>query len=129
MQILVTGATGYIGGRLVPQLLAQGHHVRAMTRQAGWLRDVPWAADVEVVTAAVQDPGSLSAGVDGIEVAYYLIHSTGGGAHFADRDRTAAQNFATAAGAAGVGRIVYLGGLADENAEHVSEHLASRAEV
>lgn len=129
MRVLVTGATGYIGGRLVPELLAAGHQVRAMTRTAGWLRDVPWAADVQVVTADVGHPESLPAALDGVDVAYYLIHSIGTGSRFADTDRQGARHFAEAARQAGVGRIVYLGGLADEHADHVSEHLASRAEV
>ncbi|MBV9594154.1 MAG: SDR family oxidoreductase [Actinobacteria bacterium] len=129
VRTLVTGATGYIGGRLVPGLLAAGHRVRAMTRTPGWLRDVPWAADVEIVTADVLDDATLPAALRDVDVAYYLIHSIGRGGRFADRDRAAAEAFSRAAARAGVGRIVYLGGLADENATDVSEHLASRAEV
>ncbi len=129
MRVLVTGATGYIGGRLVPQLIDAGHEVRAMTRTSSWLRDVPWAGDVEVVTADALDAATLGAALDGIDAAYYLIHAIGSGSRFADRDRHAAENFAGAAKAAGVRRLVYLGGLADENADHLSEHLASRAEV
>ena len=75
MMALVTGATGYIGGRLVPRLLAEGHQVRAMTRSAGRLRDVPWASQVEVVEADALDPSSLVDAMAGVEVAYYLIHS------------------------------------------------------
>src|SRR5690242_19826729 len=100
-----------------------------MTRNRGWLRDVPWASDVDVVTADALDPATLPAALDGIDAAYYLIHAIGTGARFAERDRRAAQNFADAAKDAGVGRLVYLGGLADENADNLSEHLASRAEV
>jgi uncharacterized protein YbjT (DUF2867 family) len=129
VRILVTGATGYIGGRLVPQLLDAGHHVVAMTRTEGWLRDVPWADRVEVVTADLRKPDTLPAAFRDVEAAYYLVHSIGSGADFAAVDREAASNFARAAAAAGVRRIVYLGGLSEETATGVSEHLASRAEV
>ena len=127
MRTLVTGATGYIGGRLVPRLLAEGHVVRAMTRSAGRLRDVPWAGAVEVVEADALDPASLPAALEGVDVAYYLIHSIDSG-EFEDTDRRAAQAFGDAARAAGVGRIVYLGGLAPTDQE-LSPHLRSRAEV
>ena len=127
LRTLVTGATGYIGGRLVPRLLAEGHHVRAMTRDAGRLRDVPWSAEVEVVQADALDPGSLRPALAGIDVAYYLIHSIDTGA-FEDTDRQAAQAFADAARDAGVGRIVYLGGLVPAHQE-LSPHLRSRFEV
>lgn len=129
MRVLVSGATGYIGGRLVPELLDAGFTVRAMTRTAGWLRDVPWADRVEVVTADALDRDSLGAAFDEIDVAYFLIHSIGAGSRFAAQDRLAAQQFADAAKVAGVRRIVYLGGLADEHAENGSEQLAARAEV
>jgi uncharacterized protein YbjT (DUF2867 family) len=129
MHALVTGATGYVGGRLVPELLGAGHTVRAMTRTEGWLRDFPWADQVELVTADVLKPETLTVALRGVDVAYYLVHSMSSGAAFEDRDRTAATNFATAAKSAGVKRIVYLGGLSDETATDVSAHLASRAEV
>jgi uncharacterized protein YbjT (DUF2867 family) len=129
MRILVTGATGYIGGRLVGDLLEAGHDVRAMSRTAGWLRDVPWADQVEIVAADASDRDGLTEAMAGIEVAYFLIHSIGSGAEFADRDRRVAENFAAAAEQAGVRRIVYLGGLGDANSGGVSRHLASRAEV
>ncbi|MDQ6938347.1 MAG: SDR family oxidoreductase [Actinomycetota bacterium] len=129
MRVLVTGATGYIGGRLVPELLAAGYQVRAMTRSEGWLRDVAWAGQVEACTADVLDEATLPSALAGVDVAYYLIHSIGSGANFADRDRQAATSFARAAAAAGVRRIVYLGGLSDKNGAGLSEHLASRAEV
>ena len=127
MRTLVTGATGYIGGRLVPRLLAEGHTVRAMTRSAARLRDVPWADQVEVVEADALDAASLAPALVGIDVAYYLIHSIDSGA-FEDTDRRAAQAFADAARDAGVGRIVYLGGLAPVG-QQLSPHLRSRAEV
>ncbi|HEU0102154.1 MAG TPA: SDR family oxidoreductase [Mycobacteriales bacterium] len=127
MRTLVTGATGYIGGRLVPRLLAEGYDVRAMTRDAGRLRDVPWAAEVEVVEADALDPAALGPALTGIDVAYYLIHSIDTG-EFEDTDRRAAQAFADAARTAGVRRIVYLGGLVPPH-QQLSPHLRSRHEV
>ena len=128
LTVLVTGATGYIGGRLVPRLLADGHRVRALTRDAGRLRDVPWRSQVEVVEGDALDPASLPAALDGVDVAYYLIHSIGSGQEFEDTDRRAAQAFGTAAAQTGVGRIVYLGGLVPEH-QPLSPHLRSRWEV
>lgn len=130
MRALVTGATGYIGGRLVPELLDAGFEVTALTRTEGWLRDVPWADRVEIKTADVLKPDTLPELLAGVDVAYYLIHSIGSGSNFAATDRQAAENFAGAAATAGVRRIVYLGGLADDQSDpELSEHLASRAEV
>jgi uncharacterized protein YbjT (DUF2867 family) len=126
--VLVTGATGYIGGRLVPRLLAEGSRVRAMTRDAGRLRDVPWVADVEVVQADALDPASLGPALHGVDVAYYLVHSIDHGRGFEVADRRAASAFADAAREAGVSRIVYLGGLSPEG-EDLSPHLRSRREV
>ena len=128
LTVLVTGATGYIGGRLVPRLLAEGHVVRAMTRHAGRLRDVPWRDDVQVVEADALGGDSLEEALAGVDVAYYLIHSIGEGPEFEEVDRRAALSFGAAAKAAGVQRIVYLGGLIAEH-EELSPHLKSRAEV
>jgi len=128
LTVLVTGATGYIDGRLIPRLLAEGHTVRAMTRDAGRLRDVPWVAQVDVVEADALEADDVAAALAGVDVAYYLVHSIGSGGEFEQTDRIAAQTFAHAARNAGVGRIVYLGGLVPEG-EELSPHLRSRLEV
>ncbi|MFC0041594.1 SDR family oxidoreductase [Actinomadura rayongensis] len=125
---LVTGATGYIGGRLVPELLDAGFAVRCMVRRPDAARAHPWADRAEIVRGDPLDPATLPAALDGVDVAYYLIHAMGGkGGDFAERDRRAAQAFADAAAAAGVGRIVFLGGL--RSGGELSRHLRSRAEV
>ncbi len=127
MTILVTGATGYIGGRLATRLLARGHRVRAMARDSRRLGALA-AAGAECVTGDVLEVQSLGPALHGVEVAYYLIHSMGMGAEFAERDREAARNFAAACAAAGVRRIIYLGGLG-QSGPALSKHLASRQEV
>lgn len=111
LNCLVTGASGYIGGRLVPELLRAGHRVRCLARSPGKLRDHPWAADVETVQGDVTDQGSVASAMRGIDVAYYLVHALGSGRGFEDTDRAAARTFAEQAHALGVRRIVYLGGL------------------
>ncbi len=128
MRVLATGATGYIGGRLVPGLLADGHQVRCLTRRPDKLSGVPWATDVEIVEGDVLEPDTLGAAVADIDVIYYLVHSIGSGRSFEEADRRAATNLAEAAAAAGVKRIIYLGGLVPVG-ERASPHLASRAEV
>lgn len=125
---LVTGATGYIGGLLVPRLLAEGWTVRVLTRRRSSLDDAPWRDQVEVVEGDASSAGDLGTALRGIRVAYFLIHSMGDAADFAERDRRLAQAFADAARAAGVGRIVYLSGL-HPSGEELSPHLASRVEV
>ena len=111
LNCLVTGASGYIGGRLVPELLSAGYAVRCMARDPGKLSDRPWSADVEIAAADVLDGSAVRRALEGVDVAYYLIHSLGTDASFEQRDRTAARTFAAAAKAAGVRRIVYLGGI------------------
>jgi uncharacterized protein YbjT (DUF2867 family) len=124
---LVTGATGYIGGRLVPRLLEAGYAVRCLTRDRGRLRDVPWAGAVEIIEGDASDTGDLHAAMAGVDVAYYLIHAIGAG-DFETIDRGTATAFGAAAREAGVRRIVYLGGMAPEH-EELSTHLRSRQEV
>jgi uncharacterized protein YbjT (DUF2867 family) len=128
MHCLVTGATGYIGGRLAPRLLEAGHSVRCLSRSASRLRDVPWAGRVEVVEGDLADPASLPAAFAGVDVAYFLVHSLGRPG-FEQLDRTAAENFAAAAAAADVRRIVYLGGPEPPAGARQSAHLRSRADV
>ncbi|MEV7331225.1 SDR family oxidoreductase [Micromonospora sp. NPDC093244] len=129
MRCLVTGATGYIGGRLTPLLLADGHTVRCLARKAVRLRDVPWASAAEIVEGDLSRPETLPAAFADVDVAYFLVHSLGR-PDFESADRTAATNFAAAARAAGVRRIVYLGGPEPaSDAEVPSPHLRSRAEV
>jgi uncharacterized protein YbjT (DUF2867 family) len=126
---LVTGATGYIGGRLVPELLAAGYRVRVMARRPESLRDHPWAADVEVVQGDASDARSLRDAMDGVDVAYYLIHALGTSG-FERTDRDNAVRFGAAARETRVGRLVYLGGLApDVPTGELSSHLRSRQEV
>lgn len=128
VRALVTGASGYIGGRLVPELLDAGFAVRAGARQVIQLRDAPWADRVEVAHADVLDPGVIRAALEGVDVAYYLVHAIGEGHDFEEMDRRAARTFAAAARDAGVSRIVYLSGLVPED-EELSPHLRSRQEV
>ncbi|HEU5108857.1 MAG TPA: SDR family oxidoreductase [Micromonosporaceae bacterium] len=131
MRCLVTGATGYVGGRLVPRLLSAGHEVRCLTRDPARLRDVPWSADVEVVRGDVSEVGGqLDDALRGVDVLYYLVHSLGR-RDFEEVDRAAARNVADAAHRAGVGRIVYLGGpeAHPDEGPRMSAHLRSRSEV
>ncbi|WP_336854186.1 SDR family oxidoreductase [Sinomonas albida] len=127
--IAVTGATGYIGGRLVPRLLAAGQQVRVLVRNPAKLRDVPWRDDVEAVTGSLEDPDAVRALCDGADVVYYLVHSMGARANgdFGEKERAGATALAQAAAAGGVSRIVYLSGL--NPGAKLSRHLKSRSEV
>jgi len=122
VKLAIAGATGYIGGLLARRLASGGEEVRALARRPERAEDLA-AAGCELSQADVLDPASLDEALEGIGVAYYLVHSMGRGADrdFAERDRRGAENFAAAAAAAGVRRIVYLGGLGEG-----SEHLSSR---
>jgi uncharacterized protein YbjT (DUF2867 family) len=125
--VLITGATGYVGGRLVRVIVERNWRVRCLARRPEYLRSrVP--AAVEVVAGDCLDPLSLGAALEGVETAYYLVHSMGGQGDFAEQDRRAARNFAESARDAGVKRIVYLGGLGTD-AAGLSEHLRSRQET
>ncbi len=129
--VAVLGATGYIGGRLVPALLAEGYTVRAIGRSAGKLQCRPWAhhPQTQIATADALDLASLCRALEGCHVLYYLVHSMAPGkGDFAQRDRQAAETARQAAAAAGVERIIYLGGLGDPET-NLSEHLRSRFEV
>jgi len=126
-QVLLTGATGYVGGRLLPRLLDRGCDVRCLARKPENLRSRV-EESVDVVQGDVLEPESLGPALEGIDVAYYLIHSMGSSGSFEDQDRAAAENFGRAAHAAGVKRIIYLGGLGESD-EDLSPHLRSRHEV
>ncbi len=125
-RVLVTGATGYVGGRLLRKLEESGRTVRCMVRRPEALSGRT-AEQTEVVHGDVLDPASLQEALAGVTVAYYLVHSMAGSEPFAGADRRGAQNFAAAARKSGVGRIVYLGGLGAD--QHLSTHLESRHEV
>src|SRR3954471_19391690 len=126
MRILVTGASGFVGAALVPLLEADGHDLVGFARDPTRVR-----ADIPVVRGDAVTGEGLDEAVEGVDVAYFLIHSmeaAAGAGGFAERDRRAAEHFAKAAQAAGVRRVVYLGGLVPQD-KPVSEHLASRLEV
>jgi uncharacterized protein YbjT (DUF2867 family) len=125
MQVLVTGATGFVGSLLVPVLLDNGHDVRVLVRDATRYEGPD---DVEVAEGDLLEPGIFESSLEGIDAAYYLVHSMRAGGDFAEKDRQAAQNFVDAANEAGVERVVYLGGLGEER-ERLSHHLQSRREV
>ncbi|MFR9796923.1 SDR family oxidoreductase [Streptomyces sp. MS06] len=128
---LVTGASGYIGGRLVPELLAAGHRVRCLVRTPGKLRDHPWADRVDIVQGDVTDADSVARAMEGVDVAYYLVHALDSGPDFERTDRRAARVFGEQARRAHARRIVYLGGLTPANVppSELSPHLRSRAQV
>ncbi len=130
-RILVTGATGYIGARLVSRLLGAGHQVKALSRSMDKLNGCPWAKHerVQLIACDVLDEKLLASVCRDCDVAFYLVHSMNPqNRNFAESDRQAAQNMASAAASAGVGRIIYLGGLGEES-DDLSHHLRSRAEV
>ena len=121
--ILLTGATGYVGGRLLRALESRNEPVRCMARRIEFLRSRA-APSTEIVAGDVLDPQSLPAALQGVHTAYYLVHSMASGSSYAEDDRSGASAFAAAARTAGVQRIVYLGGLG--GGAGLSAHLASR---
>ncbi|MBN2316947.1 MAG: SDR family oxidoreductase [Sedimentisphaerales bacterium] len=126
--ILVAGATGYVGGHLIPRLLKEGYRIRVLARDIEKVKAAPWGSDVEVCKGDVFKPLTLAPALSGVDVAYYLIHSITRGSDFAERDIHAGQNFGEAAKTAGVERVIYLGGLGDPDSA-LSEHLKSRQDT
>ncbi len=126
-QVLLTGATGYVGGRLIPLLVAEGCRVRCLTRRASSQSNFDTAC-VDVAVGNALDKESLNEALRGIDTAYYLIHSMGDHEDFEQMDRRAAQNFAEVCSEQGVKRIIYLGGLGDPS-DKLSKHLRSRQEI
>ncbi len=129
MAIMVTGATGYVGRRLVPRLISRGFKVRVLVSDAAKLRAMPWRDGVEVRTVDLLDRRSLDGAFDDISQAYYLVHSMWSGPDFADCDRQASKHFSDAAAGSSVSHVIYLGGLQPPSGKRVTSHLNSRAEV
>ncbi|MEI7442871.1 MAG: SDR family oxidoreductase [Actinomycetes bacterium] len=124
---LVTGATGYVGGRLIPHLLAAGHRVRILVRHPERVTQMTWADQVEIYSGDANDADAVSKAMRDVDVAYYMIHSIGSVGDLEKLERETANIFATCAKQADVKRIIYLGGL--QNDPKLSKHLRSRAEV
>ncbi|MFZ9308399.1 MAG: NAD(P)H-binding protein, partial [Ilumatobacteraceae bacterium] len=125
--VLVTGATGYVGGRLAPLLVEEGFGVRVLVRTAAKVAKTQWASRAQVIEGDALDPKALDTALAGVDTAFYLLHSISTGAKFDDLEASMARTFAEAAARNGVQRIVYLGGIAND--EHLSKHLESRRSV
>jgi uncharacterized protein YbjT (DUF2867 family) len=126
--ILVTGASGYIGGKLIPHLLECGYRVRCLVRDASSLQSRPWFSNVEISQCDLIHRKTLHESMEGVSKAYYLVHSMAQGKHYHRLELAAAANFAAAASTAGVEHIIYLGGLADPDAK-IGLHMRSRIET
>lgn len=126
--ILVTGATGYIASRLIPRLLERGYKVRALARHPERLKERGWFSKVEVVQGDVMDSASLTPALEGVHIAYYLIHNMSRGHGYTKVEIEGARNFAEAAEKSGLEHIIYLGGLADPE-QHIAPHMRSRIET
>ncbi|MCM3686890.1 SDR family oxidoreductase [Kocuria rosea] len=127
-RVLITGATGYVGGRLVPRMLDAGHPVRVAVRSPQKLRSVPWRDDVEIAATDLGDLEAVTAACRGVHTLYYLVHSMGSSQHFEEQEAAMARTVAEAAARAGVRRIVYLSGLHPQGVE-LSQHMRSRVRV
>jgi uncharacterized protein YbjT (DUF2867 family) len=130
--VLVTGATGYVGGRLIPLMLESGYRVRALARSMAKLRSRPWSVHphLEIIQGDMLDLDSLKNAASGCGAAYYLVHSmVAQKSHFAEADRKSALNMSAAAAEVGLERIIYLSGLGDIHSAALSKHLQSRHEV
>jgi len=126
--VLVLGATGYIGGRLVPRLLTGGYRVRALTRTSARIEALPWAEEVDIVEGDAADVDAMDHAMQGVDIVYFLVHSMTSGRDYGKLDRAIVLNVAMRAATHHVGRIIYLGGLHPDGVE-LSAHLASRKEV
>jgi uncharacterized protein YbjT (DUF2867 family) len=126
--VLVTGASGYIASRLIPRLLQNGYRIRCLARDPSRLAGRSWAASVEIVEGDLLRPETLTAAMQGVQAAFYLIHSMASGIHYPELDLLAARNFALAAESAGLEQIIYLGGLADPEGP-ISPHMRSRIDT
>ena len=126
--ILVTGATGYIASKLIPQLLDRGYTVRALARNPQRLHARSWSSQIDIVHGDMMEPASLAPALKDVHTAYYLVHNMSLGHGYTKLETQAAQNFVLAAEEAGVQHIIYLGGLADDN-QPISPHLLSRIET
>ncbi|MGM7669773.1 SDR family oxidoreductase [Microbacterium sp. A93] len=129
-RVLVTGATGYVGGRLIPELLAAGFTVRATARNVDDLSNRPWSADVETAEADLLEAGDVETAMQDVHTVLYLVHSMGSGSDFVDREAEMARTVAAAAARTGVHQIAFLGGLhPDKPLERLSDHMRSREQV
>ena len=126
-KLLITGASGYVGGRLIQELLLKGFSIRIMVRDIRKVSSQPWFSQVEVAQASAEDPTDLDLALKGIDTAFYLIHSINTGTNFDETETRIAKNFADAAERQKVSQIIYLGGIAND--KNISKHLKSRAQT